>query len=232
MGLFPNEKTKDKSLSLISSFTSLPCTNEQTIIFPYNKKTRIFDDSFYSTSLTDGRATIGEVNNFLNQVEIIIKQRKGSITSAACLVVSLVLIMVSGLALYNGNFFNVEYDIAYIALAGYLCFILLNAEVLRIYNNYRRRKVRRYVHDLIARNSDIFESRGLRWNLPMSFPAWIELCKDYREIDESVESDVKIPVDVLYKVKGEAVYGQKNQGVGNYQEEDMYMPPYMNHVDV
>jgi len=41
------------------------------------------------------------------------------------------------------------------------------------------RKSKMACQDLINRNNQ-FQAVGLRWNLPMNFPTWVELWKDYR----------------------------------------------------
>ena len=37
------------------------------------------------------------------------------------------------------------------------------------------------VQNVLQRFQPLFEEKGLRWNIPQSFPLYIELCRDYRE---------------------------------------------------
>ena len=208
--------TKSKVLSLFSSFGTHPTTTDSTIIFPYDKKSKTFNHILYYSELTDGRATISEVTDFLYQAELIIKQRKGSVRAFASLIVSLVLIAFLGLALYSGDFFNLEHDLVYIAIGGYSCFVLLNAGILQAYKRYRRKNIRMYVQDLAARYSDVFEDRGLKWNLPSSFPSWIELHKKYKQQEGYNKSSFVIPVN-NYSRQGGVMYGQNFEDGLSYQ---------------
>jgi hypothetical protein len=73
-----------------------------------------------------------------------------------------------------------EFDTVFIAWAGFMLAVTFWSIVVGIYNSYCYRKVRKDVQGVVDKNSQLFASYGLRWNLPLSFPHWIELWKDYK----------------------------------------------------
>jgi len=52
--------------------------------------------------------------------------------------------------------------------------------ILSIYSRITQKKARKAVQMKIDHENQFFANYGLRWNLPLAFPHWIELWKDYR----------------------------------------------------
>jgi hypothetical protein len=77
-------------------------------------------------------------------------------------------------------FFDDQVDSFFGYMLTYLFFVLIGAVFLQVYSSRRHRKARRCAQSLIDKNYAAFAPLGLRWNIPMHFPYWIELWKDYK----------------------------------------------------
>jgi len=81
---------------------------------------------------------------------------------------------------YNNDFGFDEIDSFFIAFTVYLCGLIIYGLLINHYGRKKHLKARKAIQRLIDRNSPFFAAQGLRWNLPLHFPRWIELWKDYR----------------------------------------------------
>jgi len=52
--------------------------------------------------------------------------------------------------------------------------------ILAVYSRISLKRARKAVQSLIDRENQFFGNYGLRWNVPLAFPNWIELWKDYK----------------------------------------------------
>jgi len=73
-----------------------------------------------------------------------------------------------------------EIDNFFTVFVGFLFATVFYSIILSIYSKRSYRKARKCVQRLIEKHNPEFASMGLRWNIPLSFPQWIELWKDYK----------------------------------------------------
>lgn len=159
----------------------IPPTTTITIVFPFDEPTKRFDCSFYSPHLTDGRASIQEIQQVLAEVEAI----RGSLASEGgcmgCLRL-LCFLFISSLMIIALNNVDVN-DSSSIPFVAIGCFVLMVSVCCcmskrdeRINNEIKER----CQAAVDKHNYQSFGSRGLRWHIPIHFPRWIELWKDYQ----------------------------------------------------
>jgi len=52
--------------------------------------------------------------------------------------------------------------------------------IFRCFKKHSMKKAKKSVQEVVDRHSSIFANAGLRWNIPLAFPHYIELWKDYK----------------------------------------------------
>jgi len=165
------------------NFIAMPPTTDLSVVFPYDKSNNRFDRTFYSPALTDGRMSSDQLNKFLSKVERIMKKKMKSISIVIGIYTFLALIGFAGLFCLICDSDSVdddELDDLFCAMMWYFCSILFGGLFLKLCLRNRQRKVRKSIQNHINRNSPAFAAQGLRWNVPLHFPQWIELWKDYK----------------------------------------------------
>jgi len=78
---------------------------------------------------------------------------------------------------YNG--FD-DVDTFFSALMVYFFALIFYTLLLQCVMKHKQKKARKSIESLIKKHSAEFAAQGLRWNLPLAFPHWIELWKDYK----------------------------------------------------
>jgi len=182
-------------------FVAIPPTTHFTVVFPYNQNENTFDSGFYSPFLTDGRAHLEEINRVLKEIETVLKPFTKKIVQAIICFITTIFLALAGflyfmicIAAYNNDLIVV----GVISFAGTLIFSAIYI-LMTFYNSNKKSRVA--CQAVIDRaNQQAFNHRGLRWHLPVHFPKWVELWKDY--------------------------YGQgQGQGQGQMGTQPVYIPP-------
>jgi hypothetical protein len=187
-------------------YLASPPTTDYALVFNYDKSNYRFDRGFYSPALTDGRVSYDQMQLFLNELDRIVRRKLRPIATLTAVFAILVFCGFFGLLLSCFGFFddsdynfddnttntntNTDTDFDYdfddqvdsffASMILYFLFVIIGAALLQAYSLRRHRKVRKCAQSLIDRNAATFAPLGLRWNLPMHFPYWIELWKDYK----------------------------------------------------
>jgi hypothetical protein len=193
------------------------------LVFPFDHKNKKFDKGFYSSFLTDGRASSEQIESLLKEVEEAFKEklkwlRRLKAYLVFAFVTGVFLMTFYSLAIFSdidndhshdnnsynrqknshGNNYNDrnknfrhhdrrrEYDAEeQLDLMFFGWFVLLFAALFWaiVYGCAKRasfRKARTGVQEVIDRHAPIFSQTGIRWNVPLAFPHYIELWKDYK----------------------------------------------------
>lgn len=200
----------------------VPPTTDMALVFPFDHENKKFDKGFYSSFLTDGRASTEQIELFLKDAEEVFKKKIKwlrrlkaylifSFLSGIILMMTYSLILLSGIDdvdNYGYNDYNNqhnsqshhtnhntknlrrkishEHDIEEqvdVMFMGWivLCFAaLIWSIVYRCVKISSFKSARKGVQEVIDRHYLMFANSGLRWNLPLAFPHYIELWKDYR----------------------------------------------------
>lgn len=172
----------------------IPPTTDSALVFPYDKSTKSFDRKFYSPALTDGRLHSNQVETFLTTLETKVNKKIRKAQQLTKLFAGIALFAVTILALYGfclfsesdyvddvdaSEYYN-DVDSFFIALMGFAFATMFYSIILTIYRKRCYKKAKKSAERYIKKHNPEFASMGLRWNLPLSFPQWVELWKDYK----------------------------------------------------
>jgi len=201
----------------------VPPTTDMALVFPFDHENKKFDKGFYSSFLTDGRASSEQVEGFLTELEETFKEKLKWLRR---LKAYLVFSFVTGIFLmtmytltvfndanddhynnsngynqqqntsrnnYNGHNKNFRHhsrrheydseeqmDLVFMAWFMLIFAALFWAIVYRCAKRASFRKARKGIQEVIDRYAPIFANAGLRWNVPLAFPHYVELWKDYK----------------------------------------------------
>jgi len=193
----------------------IPSTTAYTIVFPFDANEKNFDSSFYSPSLTDGKASQEEVNKILNEVEAERADVRNKFTPTARNLFILIQLCLVGVLLVA--FLSPEEGVS---VTSYVILGLLGAFFVAIgilvykFVTYKK-EMRVKCRNVIDKHNESFASKGLRWHIPNMFPKWIELWKDYQI--HSFGVDVNTSENVGQQIE--------NNNYPEGQSDNMYTPP-------
>lgn len=209
-----------------------PPTTDFALVFPLDRTKRKFDKSFYSPALTDGRMSTEQLKIFLKDIEKIVKKKLRPIKAVMIAyfmamfigVFSLFVSLVDETDDYNFNDLddsynttttasdNTDYDLTYDdTFDSFICsffvfffLLMIGGILLQAFIKNRHRKARKCAQSIIDNHHHIFAAQGLRWNLSMGFPHWIELWKDYKGQTnfapvQNTNYGVQAPLQILQK---------------------------------
>jgi len=155
---------------------------------------KTFERSFYSPNLTEGRASVEDINSMLSQFEAIVKEGRRGNGVMMCL---FLVFFFGGFALtvtlMNTVFeSNASSSAMFLIPLGYMLLFAIFAIMLAKRGRNSILKAKAACQQVIDRNNQ-FNAVGLRWNLPMSFPNWVELWKDYKGIPGNYPNYQMVP---------------------------------------
>jgi len=158
---------------------AIPPTTAYTVVFPFDAIGKRFDSGFYSPGVTDGRATIEEINHVLADIENTRRPIASKIMSAiCCYIISLLavvgcyvfgMVSIAGTSPESIPFLVIGFIVAVIAVIW-----VFIARVRKVNEELKTK-----CQEVANRHNQNFSSRGLRWHIPVHFPRWVELWKDY-----------------------------------------------------
>jgi hypothetical protein len=174
----------------------VPPTTDSALVFAYDRSKKKFDRKFYSPVLTEGRSNTEQIESFLSKVERKINKKMDKINKlnkffAIASIFGFVVLILFGFCIFNDedsygdddDFSGYAYDDVdgfFVALMVYLFTILFYSLLLQFITRRKQKKARKSVERIIEKHNGEFTAQGLRWNMPLAFPHWIELWKDYR----------------------------------------------------
>jgi len=186
-----------------------PPTTDSALVFHYDKSKNKFDRNFYTPYLTEGRSSSEQMDTFLSAIERKINKKMSKINKinkiftiwAICGFVTMILF---GFMIFSDeDNYDTMYDDYYsdydIADTYFLCFmlyvvtLLFYSLLLQLVTRCKQKKAKRSVENYIKKHSGEFAAQGLKWNLPLAFPHWIELWKDYKVQSNSYPQALAAP---------------------------------------
>ena len=159
------------------SSTYIPSSSDYTIVIPFNTDDNKFSRTSYSSSMTGGRASSEEINQVLTLLDI----TTSNIPTGRQIITRLIIR------------FLVPAVMIWILVEAWRCYrpstpatvlfwyMLASLIYILVRRNSQVKEAKNQVQKIIQRFQPTFEERGLRWNIPLAFPHYIELCRDYRE---------------------------------------------------
>jgi len=160
---------------------AIPPTTAYTVIFPFDAAGKRYDCGFYSPGLTDGRASAREINQVLAEIEATRASMASKIVRLVCLWILFIFVtvglFVAGLLSTVGG----SPGLIPFVVVGFFVLVILASyfmiKGLQKNSNEMKKKCQAVCE---KHNEEGFAARGLRWHIPVMFPRWIELWKDYQ----------------------------------------------------
>jgi len=213
---------------------AIPPTTAYTVVFPFDASGQRYDCGFYNPNLTDGRVSMAEIQQVLAEIQatrVPVASKAG--TSVCCFILSLFAIV--GLYVF-GLIITAENCPQLIPFAIIGFFVLIICAVVGLAKRMQRinQEMKAKCQAVIEKYNRDFAARGLRWHIPVHFPRWVELWKDY--VNQGQQTMYIPPV----QQQPYANYGGPQQNMGgqpqfqqqnyyqNYQGQpnnNMYIPP-------
>ena len=156
----------------------VPTTNPYSIVFPFDARKKEFQTNDYSSIQTENRASDIEISNIVNEINQIHKPYARKTDGAACMCCFLFIAGVIGIIYVNNT-----QDISPWAITEISISIGIGIFLLTIAIGLYCQRIEKKSRTLVQKRLDIinaeFSGRGLRWYVPVHYPKWIELHKDY-----------------------------------------------------
>ncbi len=135
-----------------------PSSSPHSLVFPYDVKAKKFSTSSYIPFQTQNRATIEEIEQFLEQINAPIKEwydefgflKEGSVKMTCLAIICGILIPL---------------------LPFFVCWMI----AIQKKADAKLKEISEKAKLLIRDNSQHFIDKGLLWNIPTFYPQWIEL---------------------------------------------------------
>jgi len=214
---------------------AIPPTTSTTVVFPSTADGRAFDSGFYSPGLTDGRASFEEINQFLSEINDVRAKTQSQTTGDMC---CRVIVFFFFIILYVLGMIFMTQDNPELVPVGVIGFIIL-AVCLVIFQTKKLNRIRTEFQAkcqaIVNQHNQNFASRGLRWHLPVYFPRWVELWKDY-SVNQGVigqpfylppvnQQPYGVPVVQNTDQFHQNNYYQNYQAQGQTENKNVYTPP-------
>jgi hypothetical protein len=184
-----------------------PPTTDLALVFPFEKSSNKFDRNFYSPALTDGRVSVEQVDNFLRKVEQVIKRNARKVKIASFI---LGFILISGFCATVFSMFGgldeslteeeIDYDdpdTVFFMLFAFLFIAVFSSLGFNAYVKHKGTKAKKRIQSIVEKTSRVLSPLGLRWNMPLHFPHWIELWKDYKAQPQSAYQPPLMPQNYM-----------------------------------
>jgi len=202
----------------------VPPTTSITVIFPFNAADKKFDSSFYSPALTDGRASFEEISQFLAEIEAVRPTAASQGGPSACRLFCLFLLLILWIARFILQT-HMNVDLIPFAIVFVVILVIFVIIILVLSSGGTRNESQAKCQAIVEKYNQNLASRGLRWYLPVSFPQWVELWKDYPQNQGAISQPISMPSvnqQPYYPVQNYGIPNQNYQGQGN---NNIYTPP-------
>jgi len=163
-----------KRLLGCQSFEDPPSSSDSVIVFPWNSSHQKFDRKFYSSDLTQGRASSDDINQVLTLFELIFPRIPSSsifLTSWTLRFLFPMIVMI--LFELNRVFRNSDFAWSLLSIYWVVGLIHLFSERYE-----KREQAKAELEEVLKMVQPAYIKRGLRWRVPEELGGWIELMKD------------------------------------------------------
>lgn len=158
------------------SIKKTPSTDEYSVIFPYASTKDGFISTLYDASQTNNRASSSEIQTVVRKLNEI--HKPFAYAEVFLRTFSFLLVCVSVLiTLYV--ILTEEAHLSMLQTIGVLFILLILALVMFFANKIVKEDSRSRVQNHLNAINAEYSQRGLKWLLPVHYPKWIELDKDY-----------------------------------------------------
>jgi len=174
----------------------VPPTTDSALVFHYDKSNKKFDRNFYTPFLTEGRSSHEQMDTFLSNIEKKINKKMNNINKVTkiftvWMIFGFVMFILGGVMIFSDEEYSElayddtygDYGIADAYFTGFMLYVfalLFYSLILHLVHRRKQNKAKKSVENYIKKHSGDFAAQGLRWSVPLAFPHWIELWKDYK----------------------------------------------------
>lgn len=151
------------------------------IVFPYDKKSRSFDRTFYYSGLTDRRASYEDIHHFLLQIEVLVHNKLKAVRFLTAFYVSFALLTFALVLFFD--FTTASNHLISLVTLGYFVLMIICGVATLMLARQKYKSLRALTQEIVDNHREMFATVGLRWLLPANFPMQIELYKDYEALD-------------------------------------------------
>lgn len=205
---------------------NVPSQQDVMIIFPQGIGGGAPNNSdAYSPILTDGRVSLEEINQVLQDVQAIWKPYNQRIFKVIYWLLLVELICIGGFIAWNLSHRTASSNNIFLGVFVFIIVMLAIAIVFALKIRDIIIQSRIAVQAYFTGINPKFAERGLRWSAPINFPKWVGLWKDYKSQQVSGEARYIPPpmqpygsYEVPSQIKGEEKY-QENFS-NNYQSNN------------
>ena len=202
---------------------AIPTTSPFSIIFPFDARKKEFQTNDYRPFQTDDRASDIEVSNIIDEINKIHKPYARKIDGAACMCCFLFVAGVIGIIYMNNTQDFSSRSVTEISISIGIAIFLLTIAI-----GFYCQRIEKQSRALVQKCLDIinaeFSGRELRWHVPVEYPRWIELHRDYvtgavgympPQTTYNILNDSALPLN--YQLEFQQSYQPIHQP--NYQQE-------------
>ena len=156
-----------------------PPSSDFTIVFLYKLTDRKYNKEVYSPIMTGGRASHEEINQVLSELEALLNKIPSDLTILSLLLFFLFVPAILVIIYFSfSDYVNIT-TYGFYFLFGWLLYMSLISIILSKWKKSKIEYVKKQTNICIKTHQEHFMTKGLRWNIPHSFPAWVDLNKDY-----------------------------------------------------
>ena len=198
---------------------AMPPTTSHVVVFPFKSADKKFDSSFYTPALTDGRVPFEEITQFLAEIEA--QKPTAQSNASPWRLVALLFLFI----LWTFRFVvqsKMDSDMIPYVFLVVIVLVLVIIFILVVTSKRGVNEPRPKCQAIVDKYNQNLASRGLRWYLPVSFPKWVELWKDY---PQNQNQGVVLPPVNQQPYPAVQNYGVPNQNYQGQVNNNNYIPP-------
>ena len=207
-----NVNTQDPLITPKRGISTDKPASDNTIIFPFISSTNSIDRRFYSSVLTDGRADYYQIDQTLQEIDGILQQKLGVVRIVAYILITIMFLGFFGMFVLIALLANDSPSVIGIVMGSYFLLVVIAVTALTRFTKRRYKQARLLAQDVLDVHNPKMIGLGLRWRLPLHFPKWIELLKEYkngiRKIDAVIQEssvnneDIILAAQLQYEKQG------------------------------
>lgn len=160
-----------------------PLSTEKSIVFPFNLSSKEFSRGAYSAKLTQGRASVDDINQFLTLVELVLSR----LETTTELIIRFLLRMVIPFLFYIFLWDSYWLRRGALEIVGVIYFFYLVSTIaaMIVDRSIQKENAENDIQKIIEMMRPAFAKRGLSWHLfDEYFCCWLELRKDEDQTDD------------------------------------------------
>jgi len=226
-------------------FSKTPLSTDCVIVFPLNRRNK-FSRTLYSAAMTQGRASLDDVNQVFTLLEFILVRLQSKLSLLMSLILRfflpfMVLLCYHEKRWYDSNYNN-DYDSYYSSsryrsggfrytsfderIWAWFAFYCVAGIGYMLFDRRRQMKqVKADIEEVIKMVQPGYVERGLRWRVPDESYGWIELIKEYhQEAEPSAPVVVQVHSGAKAGEKVKSLYEPLNE-VSQETEISISYPP-------